>query len=199
MRRCTPSANQEVLVRCSSCEPLLDRYVEATLTRAQMLAVTKHLQTCADCRGLLDELKVVDGLLFTTRVPELAPNFTFAVMAEIGGMPAPRARQHPVWSFLALYSAAAWVAAVCGFVLSGTSPQSALANLSSVAGQAGIASSGFAGGVGHGLSHTLPSLAAFAIVLLVIDAAMASAFAFFYVVLRPRLAARIVPSREALS
>ena len=50
-------------MRCSSCEPLLDRYIEGTLKARQMLDITEHLSECADCRELLDELKVIDALL----------------------------------------------------------------------------------------------------------------------------------------
>src|SRR5579864_7491755 len=67
---------REVHVRCSSCEPLLDRYVEGTLLPRTMAQVRTHVRDCDACRELLDELKAVDGLLFTTRVPELPQNFT---------------------------------------------------------------------------------------------------------------------------
>ncbi|MGA7570105.1 MAG: zf-HC2 domain-containing protein, partial [Candidatus Aquilonibacter sp.] len=69
-------------MRCSSCEPLLDRYIEGTLTPREMTRVTAHLHACPHCESLLTELRVVDALLATTAPMELAPNFTFAVMAE---------------------------------------------------------------------------------------------------------------------
>lgn len=186
-------------MRCSSCEPRLDRFVEGTLTPREMADVSAHLRSCEHCRALLDELKVVDGLLFTTRVPELAPNFTFAVMAEVNALPAPRARQHPLWSFLALYSAAAWVAVVAGMVLTGTHPATVLNIVSSALSKAGVVSGAAASSVSQGLAHTMPTLAAFSVGVLIIDITIACAFAAVYLFVRPRLAAQLASSPEARS
>lgn len=184
-------------MRCSSCEQRLDRYVEGTLTPRQMLDVSAHLRSCEHCRELLDELKVVDGLLFTTRTPELAPNFTFAVMAEVNALPAPRARQHPLWSFLVLYSAAAWVAVVAGLVLTGTAPSAVVGTITSALSKIGVLFGGAALSVSQGLAHTVPVLAAFSVGVLLIDVAIAFAFAVLYFVVRPRLAAQLASSSEA--
>ena len=184
-------------MRCSSCEPLLDRYVEGTLTRRQMIDVGTHLRDCASCRELIDELKAVDALLFTTRVPELPENFTFAVMAETRALPAPRARQNPFWSFLALYSAAAWVAAVVAMVLTGTSPSTVVGAISGALARAGLLSSTVSSSFSHGMSHLTPTLAAFGAGVLVIDFAIGCAFALLYFVIRPRLVARLVSVPES--
>jgi anti-sigma factor RsiW len=96
-------------MRCSACEPLLDRYLEGTLSPQQMREIAAHLEACASCAALLDELKVVDGLLVTAPRPALPENFTFAVMAEVRAMPQPRAYRRSWWAAVALYLAAAWV------------------------------------------------------------------------------------------
>jgi anti-sigma factor RsiW len=96
-------------VRCSSCEILLDRYVEGTLSPREMAHVSAHLRTCAHCRPLLMELRVVDALLATTKSVELAPNFTFAVMAEVRTAPIAATRALSVWAVLAFYVIAAWI------------------------------------------------------------------------------------------
>lgn len=186
-------------MRCSSCEPLLDRYVECTLNARQMRQIAAHLQSCESCRTLLAELRVVDGLLFTTAVPDLPENFTFAVMAEVNSMPVPRARQHPVWSFLALYCSAAWVAAVLGMAYTRTSPGvaasaiwNALQNAGRAAGSVGVSTS-------QSLTHTMPGLAAFGFGVLLLDAVVAAAIAVVYVVVRPRLAARLASAPEVRS
>jgi anti-sigma factor RsiW len=176
---------------------MLDRYIEGTLKPPQMRAVAEHLRSCEQCRALLDEVNVIDGLLATTRVSDLPENFTFAVMAEVNSMPAPRARQHPVWSFLALYSAAVWAAAVTGMVVTGTSPHTVLATVSAWLGKAGIASAAFSASMSHGLTHAMPGLAAFGLGVLIIDIAIACAFALLYFVVRPRLAAALAPLSEA--
>ena len=184
-------------MRCSSYEPLLDRYIECTLPPRQMQQVAAHLASCDSCRGLLDELRVVDGLLFTTTVPDLPQNFTFAVMAEVNSMPAPRAREHPVWSFLALYSAAAWVAAVLGMAFTGTSPHAVLNAIWSGLQSAGRSAGTLAASVSHGMVHTMPALAAFGIGMLLLDIVVAAAIALVYLVIRPRLAARLASVPEA--
>ena len=195
----TNAVKEVLLVRCSSCEPLLDRYVEGTLNVPHMTAVSAHLRSCESCRALLEELKVIDGLLATTRVEQLPENFTFAIMAEVRTMPAPRVRQHPFWSFLALYSAAAWVAAVVAMILTGTSPGTVLGAISSGLARAGVVSSTFSASVSHGLSHVVPTLAAFGAGVLAVDAAVAGAFALLYFVIRPRVAARLASVSESLS
>jgi anti-sigma factor RsiW len=186
-------------VRCSSCEPLLDRYVEGTLKPPQMVAVTAHLRECAPCRALLDELKAIDGLLATTHASELPENFTFAVMAEARTLPAPRARQHPFWSFLILYSAAAWVAAVLALAITGTPPGAVIGAVSAALARFGFVSGAVAATFSHGFSHLTPTLAAFGAGVLVLDVAVACAFALLYFVIRPRVAARLASVPESLS
>lgn len=184
-------------MRCSSCEPLLDRFIEGTLPPHQMRTVAEHLEECDECRALLEEVKVIDGLLATTRVPGLPENFTFAVMAELNSMPAPRSRQHPIWSFLVLYSAAVWAAVVAAMVFTGTSPRAATAMAAAALGKAGLISGAFTAGISHGMTHAMPSLAAFGVGVLVIDIAIGCAFALLYFIIRPRLAARLASVSEA--
>jgi anti-sigma factor RsiW len=176
---------------------LLDRYIEGTLSPAQMRSISAHVAGCASCHGLVEEVKVIDGLLATTRVSELPQNFTFAIMAEVNAMPAPRARQHPLWSFLALYSAAAWVAVIAALALTHTSPRAALAAIGGAMGRAGLVSSAFGASISHGLTHTMPGLAAFGFAVLAIDLALACAVALVYFIVRPRVAARLASFSEA--
>jgi anti-sigma factor RsiW len=197
--RKTVRAKEVRLVRCSSCEPLLGRYLEGTLAAPKMIAISAHLRACESCRALLDELKAVDGLLATTGVCDLPENFTFAVMAEARTMPAPRARAHPIWSFLVLYPAAAWVAAVVAMVLTATSPRTVLGAISSGLSRAGVISGAFAFSLSHSLSHVTPMLAALGAGVLVIDVAFAAAFALLYFVVRPRVAVRLASVRESIA
>lgn len=183
-------------MRCSSCEPLLDRYIEGTLTPRQMIDIAAHVRDCANCRELLDEVKAIDALLFTTSVPELPENFTFAVMAEVNSLPAPHARAHPVWSFLVLYSAAMWVAVVVAMAITRTSPSVVFAFMAHALAKAGVASGGVAANLSHSLTHTTPALAAVGFGVLAIDIALAAAFALLYFFVRPRVAARLASVPE---
>jgi len=186
-------------VRCSACEPVLDRYVEGTLKPPQMIAISAHLRECESCRALLEELKAIDGLFATTRVLDLPQNFTFAVMAEARSLPAPRPRQHPLWSFLILYSAAAWVAGVLAMAVTGTPPAAVLRAISGALTRFGFFSGAVSESFSHGVAPLAPTLAAFGVGVLVIDVALAAAFALVYFVIRPRVAARLVSVSESLS
>ena len=180
-------------MHCSSCEPLLDRYLEGTLPARRMADIRAHIASCEHCRALLDEVKVVDALLFTTKVPDLPHNFTFAVMAEVQSMPAVRASSHRVWSFLAIYSAAAWVAAILALAFTGTSPQAVL-------GLAATALTGIAGQIGGALAgapHPTPALATFGFGVLALDAVLAALVGVLYFGVRPRLASAIAFSRRS--
>ena len=180
-------------MRCSSCEPLFDRFLEGTLTPRELSEVATHVRLCAHCALLLEELKVVDALLFTTQAAELPLNFTFAVMAEARTLPAPKWREHRIWSFVALYVTAAWVAAIIGVALSGVS-------LAKVAGAVAGGADDFARAIGAGFAgvgQNAPALATFGAGVLFIDLALAAVVAVSYFVIRPRLAAHLASVSEA--
>ncbi len=176
-------------MRCSSCEILLDRYVEGTLPAATMKAVGGHLQACTSCSRLLAELRVVDALLATTAPHELAPNFTFAVMAEVRNAPAVAHRPAPVWGVLALYLCATWIA-LCAFaMIAGRAPWLA-ALWSALRGGATNAFEAIAGAA-HGVAPAGPMVVAVVCVALFLDAMLAAAIITYYRAIRPRLAERL--------
>jgi len=180
-------------VRCSSCEPLLDRYLEGTLSPRQMIDIGEHVRTCASCARLLEEVKVIDALLFTTDVPELPNNFTFAVMAEARSLPAPKPLQHRLWSFVTLYLTAAWIAALALFAASGASLTKIGA---ATAAGFGSLTQSFSGGA-SGVAHGAPALATFSVGVLSVDLALAAVAATVYFLVRPRLAAHLASVSEA--
>lgn len=174
-------------MRCSSCEPLLDRYVEATLTRRQMAFVAAHVKMCDACAALVTELRVVDALLATTKSVELAPNFTFAVMAEINAIPVQRARSLWIWAVLSFYLIAAWGALSGAYVtFGGRIPvvQHVVSNAVTSIGSALAALSG----VVHGLGTTSPIVLALVSLVLFVDVLLAGGVIYFHRSLRPRLA-----------
>lgn len=99
-------------MRCSSCEPLLDAYLEATLRAGHMRDVAAHLRECLQCEALLAELRVIDALLETARPHgTVAADFTAAVVSATPAAP-PRARRGlPLWVPVLAYLAAAWLLA----------------------------------------------------------------------------------------
>jgi hypothetical protein len=96
-------------MRCSSCEPLLDDYLEATLSRRQMRDVALHLQSCPACNALLEELRVVDALLATARSPgRVSSDFTAAVVSATAAAPLRPTRRITLWVPLLAYLLVAW-------------------------------------------------------------------------------------------
>jgi anti-sigma factor RsiW len=180
-------------VRCSSCEILLDRYVEATLPPRQMCAVSAHLKTCDACAELVNELRVVDALMATTTNVDLPANFTFAVMAEVRTIPVAVERRLSVWSLLVFYLVAAWIALSGAFALLGPRVavvQHALATVWSGAVNVFDAVTGIA----HGVGPAAPVVVGVVTFVLFIDALLAGALIFFYRSVRPRLAAVLARS-----
>ncbi len=94
---------------CSSFEPLLAPYVDGALPAPVRVQLGAHLERCASCSALLEELRVIDALLLTARPVDPAPNVTFRVMAELNSFPAPRVRRAPILGVVAAYLVFAWL------------------------------------------------------------------------------------------
>jgi len=182
-------------MRCSSFEPLLDEFVDGTLPLHVHARVAAHAEECASCGALLAELRVIDALLLTPRRLEPAPNFNFAVMAEVRSLPQPHASRFHALPVLGIYLAFAWSVIGFFFILGKSAAHSAL---------------GFAGAALSGAASSFTSVAAATSHLLAgqsleISTAMAAILGFDLVavaiaiaginVLRPRLAARAARSR----
>lgn len=174
-------------MRCSSCESLLDRYLEATLPPRQMASVRLHLRTCDACASLLTELRIVDALLETTKSPDIAPNFTFAVMAEVNAMPAPHARRISPWSLLTFYLVAAWIALSGAYAAFGSHVPGIV---SGVGAASGILRDAFVTmtSILHGLGPAAPITIAVVSFVLFLDALLVGGVIYFYRSVHPHLA-----------
>lgn len=186
-------------MRCSSFEALLAGFADGSLPARQATRVAAHLRECSDCRDLLTELKVVDGMLATTPASELPLNFTFAVMAEVRYLrvPPPR-RRAPLWAAIAAYVLAAWCLAGLAFYYYG-SPNAKAPILQWLHGTSAtwLGAGNAVASAWHpdGISAWLLA-AAFAIVLIA-DALALAAILVFYRRLRPQLVAQISTSEGA--
>jgi anti-sigma factor RsiW len=176
-------------VRCSSCEPLLDRYVEGTLPPRDMARVSAHLRSCPHCESLLTELRVVDALLATTAPVELAPNFTFAVMAEARSTQIRPHRPLSLWAVLTFYIVGAWIALTALYVvLGGRVPH--LATAGQTLAHATAQNLGVFAAAARGLSPASPLILGGAIGILLLDALLLIGALYLYRAARVRLAAR---------
>jgi len=98
-------------MRCSSCEPLLDAYLEATLRRRLAREVAGHLRDCGDCDSLLQELRVIDALLTTASPPgSVGGDFTASVLSAARSTRTRSPRRVGFLVPLFIYLAAAWAA-----------------------------------------------------------------------------------------
>ena len=172
---------------CSSSEDLFEAYLDGTLVPAQRARLLAHLAGCGPCKGVLEELRVVDALISSPRHVELPANFTFATMAEVRSLPRPHATSAPVYAYLVSYLVAAWLLIGAGFVFAATAMrafgETALDVSASLARMVGIV--GHAGARIAGDFGPLGSLLGAAIVL---DVAVVLALVVGFTVVRPRLA-----------
>ncbi|MEO6913070.1 MAG: zf-HC2 domain-containing protein [Candidatus Baltobacteraceae bacterium] len=183
-------------MHCSSCERVLERYLDGTLHRRRTIAVDRHLAVCASCKALLTELKVVDGLLATVGTPQPAPNFSFAIMAEARSLAAPRSRRAPLWPLLGLYVTIAWILAAAWLSVSGGDIRVLAQHGFGVTASAFSGLSSAAVSAFHGLGHGAPLIGIFVAGVLILDLALAIGVFIVYRVVRPRLAAQLVRTGE---
>jgi anti-sigma factor RsiW len=173
-------------VRCSSCEPLLDEYVDATLSNKQMHAIAAHLHECEACEAMHRRLRIVDGLLHTRAMIDVPSDFTDGVMAQIRALPVPHAPRRSLGRLALYYLVAAWAALGLTFAFY----NGAASRFAHVLGS--IADAGWQAlvhGV-HALGPVAPVAVPVGVGVLFVDALLIAATVVFYRVVRPRLAAQ---------
>lgn len=177
-------------MNCSSSETLFEQYLDDTLLPAQRARLLSHLKGCGRCKGVLDELRVVDALISAPRQMELPPNFTFATMAEVRTLPRPRISRTPISAYLVSYLVAAWLLIGAGFLLA----PSAMRAFGETALEVSARFSHTAGSVGHAAARVIGDFGSLGMVLggaIVLDVAVALAVIVGFAVVRPRLAERL--------
>ena len=183
-------------MRCSSFEPLLDEFVDGTLTPVRTHRVAKHVADCTECSALLAELRVIDALLLTARPTEPAVNFTFKAMAEVRSMPVPHVHRTPILSIGAAYLVFAWTAIGFWFAFGGPAARGISGMLLATLGSYGDATARLAGITGRVFGHMTPGVTALMVGILLFDIIAMAAVAVVYGVVRPRLAAHLAHSWE---
>ena len=132
-------------MNCAQSEERFERFLDDDLNPRDRSALLAHVDACANCRGLLEELRVVDALLLEPRTVTLAPNFTFATMAEVRALPAPAVTHAPVAAYAVCYLVATWSLIAAAFLIAPEWIRAAAATVVGVA-QAVLAA---LGGIGH--------------------------------------------------
>ena len=177
-------------MNCSSSEALFEAYLDATLLPARRARLLAHLSGCGRCKGVLEELRVVDALIASPREVELPQNFTFATMAEIRSLPHPHVSTAPLFAYLVSYLVASWLVIGTGFLLASTTMraigETALGVSALLVRTFGVVAHAGARAVGE-----FGSLGAFLGAAIVLDLAVALALVVGFTVVRPRLAERL--------
>ena len=176
---------------CSSSEALFEAYLDDTLVPAQRARLLAHLNACGRCKGVLDELRVVDALISSPRHVELPQNFTFATMAEVRSLPRPHLASNAfLLAYLVSYLVAAWLLIGAGFLLAASAVR-ALGETALDASTELVRTFGALGSAGARAAGDFGSLTAFLGAAIVVDVAVLLALVVGFTVVRPRLAERL--------
>ncbi|MBV9027936.1 MAG: hypothetical protein JO311_04925 [Candidatus Eremiobacteraeota bacterium] len=162
---------------------MLDHYLEGTLRPRKALEVSTHVAECDRCAALLEELRVIDGLLLTARAPaRMTPDFTKAVVSAAAAAPPKPARRVPFLAALIGYLVVAW--AIAAFALARGGGVGTVAALVASE-QQSIAA---AGAALRALAPAAPLAAAAVTAVLLIDIFLVLAVIYGYRRLRPAAA-----------
>ena len=177
---------------CSWSEERFERFLDGALTGGEHARLLLHVGGCEACRGLLEELRVVDALLLAPRTVELPANFTFATMADVRSMAPPRTRRAPITASLVAYIVAAWSLVGAAFLIA---PNHMLSAARSTFAVAGTVLAAF-GGLEHLMVHLgdrggVSSWTTLAGGMLVVDALVLVAVVAALRAARPRIAERL--------
>lgn len=175
---------------CNSSEALFEAYLDDTLAPAQRARLLGHVNHCGRCKGVLEELRVVDALLASPRTIELPENFTFATMAEVRSLPQPHVSPAPMYAYLVSYLVAAWLLIGAGFLLAGNVMRAAGETALDVSGQLARAF-GSLGHAGAGLVGDFGPLGTVIGTAIVLDVSVVVMLIVAFRVVRPRLAERL--------
>jgi anti-sigma factor RsiW len=177
-------------VSCSSAEARFEAYLDDTLAPAQRARLLRHVNACGACKGVLEELRVVDALLVSPRTVELPENFTFATMAEVRALRRPQMSSAPVYAYLVSYLVAAWLLVGAGFLLAGNTMRAIGETALDVSGQL-ARTLGTIGHAGARVVGDFGPLGTFVGTAIVLDVAVVIALVVGFAVVRPRIAGRL--------
>ena len=172
---------------CNSSEALFEQYLDDTLLPAQRARLLGHLRTCGRCKGVLDELRVVDALISSPRHVELPENFTFATMAEVWTLPRPQVSTVPVIAYVVAYLVAAWLLIGAGFLLASSALRATGETALDVSAQL-VRSFGIVGHAGTRALGDFGSLGTLLGGVIVLDVVVVVMLVVGVVIVRPRLA-----------
>lgn len=175
---------------CNSSELLFEAYLDDTLAPAQRARLLAHLNGCGRCKGVLEELRVVDALLGSPRTVDLPQNFTFATMAEVRALRRPHVSRAPLYAYIVSYLVAAWMLIGAGFLLAGSVMRAAGETAFDVSAQL-ARTFGSLGHAGAGIVGDFGPLGARVGAAMVLDVIVVGMLVLGFAKMRPRIAERL--------
>jgi len=178
-------------MNCSSTEELFERFLDGQLAPAERGGMLAHVDGCANCHSVLEELRVVDALLLEPRRIELTPNFTFATMAEARALPPPAVYNAPIRAYVVSYLAAAWMIAGAAVLLAPQMTHAVTATILDVGRSVADAIGGLGTVISRAFGHGGSTMGAILGALLALDAMLVAALGAALKYVRPRLVERL--------
>jgi hypothetical protein len=178
-------------MNCSSAEALFDRFLDGELSSGQRSGLVTHIDTCGVCRGVIEELRVVEAVLAEPRGVRLAPNFTFATMAEVRALRVPHHRRPPLRAYLVSYLAGMWLLCGAAFLIAPQSMHALGGTTLAVARDIADAIGAVGGVIGRVFGRGGNVLSACLGGLLALDAIVLVGFGLALRYVRPRLVERL--------
>jgi anti-sigma factor RsiW len=177
-------------VSCSSAEALFEAYLDDALAPARRARLLRHVNGCGACKGVLEELRVVDALLVAPRTVDLPENFTFATMAEVRALRRPQTSSAPLYAYLVSYLVAAWLLVGAGFLLAANTMRAIGETVLDLSGQL-ARTLGSIGHAGARVAGDFGPLGTFVGAAIVLDVVVVVALVVGFAVVRPRIADRL--------
>ena len=178
-------------MNCRSSEERFERFLDGELAARERAELIAHVDACAGCRSILEELRVVDALLLEPRAVQLVPNFTYVTMAEVRALDAPRRMRAPITAYAVSYLVAAWSIVAVTYLLSPGVMHMIAAMAFDFSASMSSALTELAHVFGRSFGHDASAMPTVVGGLVVLDIALVAAFALAFVYVRPRLVKRL--------
>ncbi|MBV9232827.1 MAG: hypothetical protein JO030_02185 [Candidatus Eremiobacteraeota bacterium] len=166
---------------------MLDHYLEGALRPRKTVEVATHVSECRRCAALLEELRVIDGLLVTARPPvRITPDFTQAVVGAAAKTTPRAVRRMSLSAALLIYLAVAWACAA--YALTRLHAASSVGALVASEQQSLLAAEAAL----RAVAPAVPLAAAMVTAVLLLDLFLLGALVYGYRRLRPAVAPHVI-------
>ncbi|MDP1571319.1 MAG: zf-HC2 domain-containing protein, partial [Vicinamibacterales bacterium] len=79
-------------MRCEACADNIGALIDGDLSPEDQRALERHLEGCAECRALVDDLRTIRAAAFTLERREVPPRVWAGIQAQLAAAPSGAAR-----------------------------------------------------------------------------------------------------------